>query len=187
VASAIRSVDGDTNGAPALSDWLRKMGEPLYLNAAPTGYSEESGAWMNTGVFLNRINFGLALTRNQIPGTVYDSTKLVTPEMTANLNELTDRLTALVLHADLSPDGRRTIRAGLEKMQDRQPAAAVRVASAPEGRPSAAPRATTQKWIPAARGVWLRFWNCCSALQSFNAVESDPQITRINTNFSSLS
>jgi uncharacterized protein (DUF1800 family) len=139
VASAIRAVDGDTNGAPVLNDWLRRMGEPLYLNAAPTGYSEESSAWMNTGVFLNRLNFGVALTRNQIPGTSYDASKLVGSDMTGNLDQLTDRLTALVLHTELSPEGRRTIRAGIEKMQDGQTGAAVRVASPSTARPAVAP------------------------------------------------
>jgi uncharacterized protein (DUF1800 family) len=139
VASAIRAVDGNTNGAPALSDWLRRMGEPLYLNAAPTGYSEESSAWMNTGVFLNRINFGLALTRNPVPGTSYDPAKLVASDTTANLDELTGRLAALVLHTDLGPEGRRTIRAGLDKVQEGQPGGAVRAAAPSEGRPAPAP------------------------------------------------
>src|SRR4029078_7654285 len=35
VASAIRAVDGDTNGAPALHEWVRRMGEPLYQFAFP--------------------------------------------------------------------------------------------------------------------------------------------------------
>jgi uncharacterized protein (DUF1800 family) len=137
VASAIRAVDGDTNGAPVLSDWLRRMGEPLYMNAAPTGYSEESSAWMNTGVFLNRINFGVAFTRNQIPGTSYDPSKLV--DFGTNPDQLTERLTALVLHTDLSPEGRRTIRAGIEKMQDGQAGAPVRAASASGVGPAVAP------------------------------------------------
>ena len=145
VASAIRAVDGDTNGAPVLNDWIRRMGEPLYLNAAPTGYSEESSTWMNTGVFLNRLNFGVALTRNQIAGTSYDPSRLVDSGMMGNHDQLTERLTALVLHSDLSPEGRRTIRAGIEKMQDGQTSAALRVASPPESRPAAAPASYNAK------------------------------------------
>ena len=145
VASAIRAIDGDTNGAPVLNDWLRRMGEPLYLNAAPTGYSEDSSAWMNTGVFLNRLNFGVALTRNQISGTSYDPSKLVDSGMMGNLDQLTERLTALVLHTDLGPESRRTIRAGIEKMQDGQASAAVPVASTSEGRPAVAPASYSVK------------------------------------------
>ena len=145
VASAIRAVDGDTNGAPVLNDWLRRMGEPLYLNAAPTGYSEESSGWMNTGVFLNRLNFGVALTRNQIPGTSYEPSKLVDSGMMGNLDQLTEGLTALVLHTDLSPEGRHTIRAGIETMQDGQSSAATPVATSSEGRPAVAPASYSTK------------------------------------------
>ncbi|HJQ23193.1 MAG TPA: DUF1800 domain-containing protein, partial [Blastocatellia bacterium] len=60
-ASAIRALDGDTNGGPPLHEWLRRMGEPLYQYAFPTGYGETSEKWVNTGVFFNRINFAVAL------------------------------------------------------------------------------------------------------------------------------
>ena len=138
VASAVRAVDGDTNGAPALQDWLRKMGEPLYLNQAPTGYSEASSAWMNTGSFLNRLNFGVAFTRNQIPGTNYESARLASPDRPPSLDDLTDRLTALVLHVDLSPDSKRTIREGLAKTQAAQVVAPSRAATPAGTRPEAA-------------------------------------------------
>jgi len=43
------------------------------------------------------------------------------------------------LHTELGPEGRRTIRAGIEKMQEGQPVAPARAASPSEGRPAAAP------------------------------------------------
>jgi uncharacterized protein (DUF1800 family) len=116
--SAIRAVDGDTNGAPVLQDWLRRMGQPLYLNPAPTGYADQSKAWMNTGVFLNRLNFSLAFTSNQIAGTSYDANRLISAQMADDLDDITGRLTALVLHTEVSPESRRTIRAGFDKLQE---------------------------------------------------------------------
>ena len=139
--SAVRALDGDTNGAPALQDWLRRMGQPLYLNPAPTGYGEQSSSWMNTGVFLNRLNFGLAFTRNQIAGTSYDANLLVSPEMAKDLDEVISRLTALVLHTELSHESRRTIRAGFDKMQE----SAVRTASAAGAKPEAVPASYNPK------------------------------------------
>jgi uncharacterized protein (DUF1800 family) len=44
------------------------MGEPLYGAQPPTGYSEKSSAWINTGALLNRLNFALALASNKLPG-----------------------------------------------------------------------------------------------------------------------
>jgi uncharacterized protein (DUF1800 family) len=112
-ASAIRAVDGDTNGAPALHDWIRRMGEPLYQFAFPTGYGETSAKWVNTGVFFNRINYALALANNQINGTYYDPMRLVSTEAAGNLNELTTQLAALIVHTELSADSLRAVHAGL--------------------------------------------------------------------------
>jgi len=113
VASAIRAVDGDTNGAPALHEWMRRMGEPLYQYAFPTGYGESSAKWVNTGVFFNRINFAVALASNQINGTSYDPMRLVSPEAAANSDALTTQLAALLVHTELAPDSLRAVRDGL--------------------------------------------------------------------------
>ncbi|MEK6324261.1 MAG: DUF1800 domain-containing protein [Acidobacteriota bacterium] len=112
-ASAIRALDGDTNGAPALHDWIRRMGEPLYQFAFPTGYGETSAKWVNTGVFFNRINYAMALANNQINGTNYDPVRLVSTDPVVNPNELTNQLAALIVHTELSPDSLRAVRAGL--------------------------------------------------------------------------
>ncbi|MGH8598476.1 MAG: DUF1800 domain-containing protein, partial [Gammaproteobacteria bacterium] len=112
-ASAIRAIDGDTNGAPALHDWIRRMGEPLYQYAFPTGYGEDSAKWVNTGVFFNRINYAVALANNQINGTRYDPLRLVAIETTANADTLTSQLSALIVHTELAPDSIRAVRAGL--------------------------------------------------------------------------
>jgi uncharacterized protein (DUF1800 family) len=112
-ASAIRALDGDTNGAPPLHEWIRRMGEPLYQFAFPTGYGEDSVKWVNTGVFFNRINYAMALANNQINGTSYDPQRLVATETIANTDSLTSQLSALIVHSELSPDSRRAVRAGL--------------------------------------------------------------------------
>lgn len=115
VASAIRAVDGDTNGAPALNDWMKRMGEPLYQQQAPTGYKEDSTQWNNTGVFLNRINFALALANNQINGTTYHAERLLPAQLEADTNAMLNRLTALITHTELSADSRNALRAALEE------------------------------------------------------------------------
>jgi len=112
-ASAIRAIDGDTNGSPALHDWIRRMGEPLYQYAFPTGYGEDSAKWVNTGVFFNRINYAVALANNQINGTSYDPMRLVATEAGTNPDMLTSQLSALIVHTELSPESIRAVRAGL--------------------------------------------------------------------------
>jgi uncharacterized protein (DUF1800 family) len=113
-SSAIRAVDADTNGAPALHDWIRRMGEPLYQFAFPTGYGEDSAKWVNTGVFFNRINFAVALANNQINGTSFDPMRLVSKDVVDNSDQLTNQLAGLIVHTELSSDSLRAVRAGLE-------------------------------------------------------------------------
>ena len=154
-ASAIRAIDGDTNGAPALHDWIRRMGEPLYQYAFPTGYGENSAKWVNTGVFFNRINYAVALASNQINGTSYDPLRLVATEAAANPNALTSQLSALIVHTELSPDSLRAVRAGLVGQSAPVTAAgAARPAMNSGGRPEVLPvRAGTPDTNPERRRI----------------------------------
>ena len=74
--SAIRVLGADTNGGPGTHQWIARMGEPLYGYQTPNGYSDTAENWVNTGGLLERMNFGVALAGNRIPGTRVDLTKL---------------------------------------------------------------------------------------------------------------
>jgi uncharacterized protein (DUF1800 family) len=69
VVSAIRTLGAETNGGPQTHQWIARMGEPLYGFQTPNGYSDAAESWVNTGALLERMNFGLALASNRIPGT----------------------------------------------------------------------------------------------------------------------
>ncbi|HXU35794.1 MAG TPA: DUF1800 domain-containing protein [Blastocatellia bacterium] len=142
-ASAIRAVDADTNGAPSLHDWIRRMGEPLYQFAFPTGYGEDSAKWVNTGVFFNRINFAVALANNQINGTNFDPLRLVSSEVAASPDRLTSQLAGLIVHTELSADSLRAVRAGLADQPavaaTSTPRPAIDTGQRPPQRPVAAP------------------------------------------------
>ncbi|MCA1557987.1 MAG: DUF1800 domain-containing protein [Acidobacteria bacterium] len=75
--SAIRTLNGETNGGPAIHQWIARMGEPLYMYQAPTGYPDTAEDWVNTGSLLERLNFALALVSNRIPGTRVDLSRFV--------------------------------------------------------------------------------------------------------------
>jgi hypothetical protein len=140
VASALRALDADTNGAPALHDWMRRMGEPLYQQQAPTGYKEDSSEWGNTGVFLNRINFGLALANNQIAGTRYDAARLVADPTAGDAEAMMTQLAALITHTALSTQSRNAVLAGLEeKPQAPGATGQPRPVAADSARPQAVP------------------------------------------------
>ncbi len=70
--SSIRILGGETNVSPALIGLFNKLGEVPYGYQAPTGYPDTAEDWVNTGALLERLNFAIALSANQIPGTRVD-------------------------------------------------------------------------------------------------------------------
>jgi len=69
VASAIRNLDGATDGSRPLVQSIARMGQPLYQCQPPAGYPDRGDHWMGTGAVLERLNFAVALAGNEIRGT----------------------------------------------------------------------------------------------------------------------
>jgi uncharacterized protein (DUF1800 family) len=69
--SAVRSLDATVRQPFQLNNWITKMGQKVYFYQAPTGYPDRGQYWINTGSLLNRMNFGLALAAQKIPGITF--------------------------------------------------------------------------------------------------------------------
>ena len=69
VVSAIRTLNGETNGAPQIAQLLGKMGQPVYQYVAPTGFPDRTDYWMSDGSLIERINFAVTLATNKVPNT----------------------------------------------------------------------------------------------------------------------
>ncbi|HXA51926.1 MAG TPA: DUF1800 domain-containing protein [Candidatus Acidoferrum sp.] len=80
VASAVRAVNGDINFAFPLANQVAQLGQPLYRKQEPTGYSNSSMEWMNSGGLVGRMNFALQLADNKVPGVKVDSAKVARPD-----------------------------------------------------------------------------------------------------------
>ncbi len=74
--SAVRSLDATVKQPYQLYTWINKMGQQMYYYQAPTGFPDRGQYWINTGSLLNRMNFGLALASQRIPGITFDLTAL---------------------------------------------------------------------------------------------------------------
>jgi len=72
VVSAVRATDADVSDAWALMNQLNRLGEPLYRKLEPTGYSNVNADWVSTASLLDRMNFALALARNNVAGVRID-------------------------------------------------------------------------------------------------------------------
>jgi uncharacterized protein (DUF1800 family) len=66
--SAVRSLNAEITQPYQLYNWINKMGQKMYYYQAPTGFPDKGQYWINTGSLLNRMNFGLALATQRIPG-----------------------------------------------------------------------------------------------------------------------
>jgi hypothetical protein len=88
VASAVRALNADVDSADALAGKIAEAGQPLYRKQEPTGYSNAGGEWVNTAALLSRMNFGLALAANRIPGVRVPDPKIL--EQLASLQPASD-------------------------------------------------------------------------------------------------
>jgi uncharacterized protein (DUF1800 family) len=74
--SAVRSLNAEITQPYQLYLWIAKMGQKMYYYQAPTGFPDRGQYWINTGALLNRMNFGLALATERIPGIKIDLASL---------------------------------------------------------------------------------------------------------------
>ena len=70
--STVRSCNAQITQPFQLYNWITKMGERMYYYQAPTGFPDKGQYWINTGSLLNRMNFGLALASQKIPGVTFN-------------------------------------------------------------------------------------------------------------------
>jgi len=105
--SAIRVLGADTNGGPGTHQWIARMGEPLYGYQTPNGYSDAAESWVNTGALLERMNFGVALAGNRIPGTKVDLTQRV--KENTDKNKMVDETLKMILAGEVSTTTRETL------------------------------------------------------------------------------
>ncbi len=68
LVSAIRATDVTPDTLPGMAHLITRLGQPLFLQPAPTGYPESQSAWISSGALLDRMNVALALASGKAPG-----------------------------------------------------------------------------------------------------------------------
>ncbi|MEO7217678.1 MAG: DUF1800 domain-containing protein [Gemmatimonadaceae bacterium] len=68
VVSAARALGAEADTSPRTALAIAYLGQPVFGHRDPNGWPETGDSWMNTGAILNRINFGLAVGANRLPG-----------------------------------------------------------------------------------------------------------------------
>lgn len=106
--SAIRALNGTTDGDIALAQNLDRMGERLYRAQPPTGYAETAETWVNAGALVNRINFGLALVSGRVKGTT-----VTLPLRASDAKDSVDVISQRILGRPLQKSTREVVLAAL--------------------------------------------------------------------------
>lgn len=70
VVSALRATAADTSAQAVVTEWLQRMGQPLFQYPTPDGYPDNEKAWV--GSLLWRWNFALALAGGHMPDVSVD-------------------------------------------------------------------------------------------------------------------
>jgi len=108
VASAVRALDGhaDVRAAQQLARAVGEMGERLYQATSPTGHADRAEAWVSAASLLARMNFALALSAGRYPGLRLGLDKLAPGVDRSTPRQTLDRLLAVILHDDVTPETR---------------------------------------------------------------------------------
>jgi uncharacterized protein (DUF1800 family) len=96
---------------------LVELGEPLFACTPPTGYGENSKKWVSPGALIERLNFALALTQQQISDVKFDAQKILGGIDLDHPEEVLNRCIAVLLDNNVTD----TTRAVLTKSAVPQP------------------------------------------------------------------
>ncbi len=112
VVSAMRALNAQPDSTPRTALAIAYLGEPLFGHQAPNGYPETGDAWMNTGAILNRINFGMSVAANRIPGANVAALPGIDTLRTASRASQVDAVVSALLSGSVSPDTRTVLMKG---------------------------------------------------------------------------
>jgi hypothetical protein len=89
---------------------MGQLGMPFYGCQTPNGYSWTSGAWVNSGDLLTRINIALALASHKLgTATDLDALMKIKGPDAASAAQKEAKLEALFLNGELNPQARQTV------------------------------------------------------------------------------
>jgi uncharacterized protein (DUF1800 family) len=117
VASTSRALNAESTITLPLSQWVGRMGEPLYLCQPPTGYSDKAETWVNTGALLNRLNFALAFAGDKMGGATVDLNPMLGEEASKDPSAALARSIQIFLDGQITPSTQATLEARLKDPQ----------------------------------------------------------------------
>jgi uncharacterized protein (DUF1800 family) len=87
---------------------VAELGEPLFACTPPTGYGEVSRKWVSPGALIERLNFALALTQQQVSDVTFSAQTLLAGTDLDRPDDVLNRCVATLLNNSIS-DGTRQV------------------------------------------------------------------------------
>ena len=112
VVSTARALGAAPDSTARTALAVAYLGEPVFGHRDPNGWPETGDAWMNTGAILNRINFGLAVAANRLPGANMHALPVIDSLFNAPRATQVDVVVATLLQGAASPDTRKILMSG---------------------------------------------------------------------------
>jgi len=117
VATTARSMNAELTITLPLSQWVGRMGEPLFLCQPPTGYSDKAETWVNAGALLNRLNFALTFAGDKMNGATVDLKSVLGDEALRDPDAALARSIQIFLDDQIAPSTQQTLEAHLKDPQ----------------------------------------------------------------------
>jgi uncharacterized protein (DUF1800 family) len=115
VVSAVRAVGAVPDTSLRLAQIVGRLGQPLFLQSAPTGYPETQADWVNSGALLQRMNFAVGLASGRGPGATVDLTGVLP---TGNVELLIHAVNDRLLGGAMSEQTKKVLRRELADVQN---------------------------------------------------------------------
>jgi uncharacterized protein (DUF1800 family) len=112
VVSASRALGGTPDATPRSAQLVARLGQPIYGRQTPDGYPDVADEWINTGAILNRMNFGLAVGANRVPGASVQSWSVAKELRNAPESAQVDGLVRALFGGIVSPETRQVLLTG---------------------------------------------------------------------------
>jgi uncharacterized protein (DUF1800 family) len=117
VASTARALNADVEVTLPLVQWVGRMGEPLFQCQPPTGYSDKSETWVNSGALLNRLNFALAFAGDHMGGAEISLKTMFGDAAATDPNAALDRALDVFLDSQVAAGTKTTLEGRLSDPQ----------------------------------------------------------------------
>jgi uncharacterized protein (DUF1800 family) len=117
VATTARAMNAEVTITLPLSQWVGRMGEPLFLCQPPTGYSDKSETWVNAGALLNRLNFALTFAGDKMNGATVDLKTILGDDALRDPEAALARSVQVFLDGQIAESTQNTLEARLKDPQ----------------------------------------------------------------------